>query len=234
MADLTLPRLEAALPEPRRMRAAVAGACLLMLAACGGKEPEKPKMPAPSASTPEPEASATGDWIVLGENPKWKPIAVLFEAYSKREAVAIANPMLNNLSDPDFLKRPTIAAPKELPQCDPDKDPNCVPKVAKCDPKTDPDCAEAPPLERDPLTSYQLIMLETGVPVPKAVVIDGKGEQYDVVRGDALGNEGGRVTAVLQYKILVSVPGKSRPVEVSIAPPLTPVEQKAEQQNPAL
>lgn len=229
MADVTQPR------QRSGARVAVLLACVALLAACGGKEPEKPKMPAPSPSTPEPApgAATAGDWIVLGENPKWKPIAPLFEAYTKREAAAIANPMLNNLSDPDFLKRPTIATPKPLPDCPPDN-PDCVTKpVPHCDPKTDPDCAEAPPLERDPLSAYQLIMLETGVPVPKAVVVDGKGEQYDVVRGDALGNEGGRVTAILQYKILVSVPGKLRPVEVSIAPPLTPVDQKAEEQNQA-
>lgn len=209
----------------------------LLLTACGGgEEPKKPPMPLPSSSikAEAPAGAEDADWTTLGENPKWKPIAAQFEAYTKREAVAISNPMLSNITD--FLQRPVIEAPQggtDQASCDPATDPNCAQAAAKkdCDPKTDPDCEEVPPLLRDPVTRYQLIMLVTGLPVPKAVVLDSLGEQYDLVRGDALGSEGGRVTAILQYKMLISVPGKPKPIELSIAPPLTRVEEKAEKQQ---
>ncbi len=241
MADATQRSVQtvevgAGAPSPRAPLALTAVLAGLLLTACGGgEEPKRPPMPLPSSSIAV-EAPAAGaedaDWVTLGENPKWKPIALQFEAYTKREAAAISNPMLSNVTD--FLVRPVVETPQggtDQADCDPATDPTCVKAVAKCDPKTDPDCEEVPPLQRDPVTRYQLIMLVTGLPVPKAVVIDAQGDQYDLVRGDALGSEGGRVTAILQYKMLVTVPGKAKPVEISIAPPLTRVEEKAEEQS---
>lgn len=211
----------------------------LLLAACGSEPTEKPHAfgATPAAAGKDPSAPGgpvmVGDWLVLGENPKWKPVAPLFESYVHRDINAVWNPMLSNLTD--FVVRPLVesaddtavgpdgeAAPggKDLTQC------SC--------PASDPKCAAIPAKEREPLASYQLVLLLTGLPTPKALVVDVQGEQYEIQRGDSLGCEGGRVDQITQYRVFVSVPGKERKVELSIAPPLTRVEEKAGQQNGAL
>jgi len=73
---------------------------------------------------------------------------------------------------------------------------------------------------RDPLAMYRLIILMTGISRPKAVVTDSKMNRIVLERGDPIGSEGGRVRAILQYKVLIGMPGKADPVEMSIEPPL--------------
>jgi hypothetical protein len=212
-------------------------ATLVALSACGGGDKEKQK---PVAAIGGPEAPAegaaagaggpqeVGDFIILGETKMFKPIEKLFGDYQKREITAVANPMLSNITD--FIERP-VAARKDLgaeesATAEGDKVVHC----ADIKPGT-PEYDRTPPLEREPLTRYALAMLMTGRSDPIAMVTDPQGEQYSVRRGDRIGCEGGHVQDILQYSMFIQKPGEPKPVEWSIAPPLSRVQQKAEEQS---
>ena len=81
------------------------------------------------------------------------------------------------------------------------------------------------------MADYKLIILMTGTTRPKAVVVSPDGVRFDLTRGDPLGEEGGRVQAVLQYRVLVSVPGKKEPFALSIEPPLGEFEEDEEAED---
>lgn len=210
--------------RPHR-RLAMASAALV-LAACGSA-PEKPKSlwpggeAAPKKASTEAKGPEDDRYIVLGENPKWKPIAPLFEAYAQRSIEGIVDPMLPGLVH--FVEKPIVEERVEADAPDP----------AKAAQATDPE-AEADPRTVSALEDYRLVILVTGVAQPKAVVVDGSKHRLTLVRGDPLGKEGGRVEAILQYKMLVSVPGKAKPVEISIAPPMSELESEAGQEDSGL
>jgi hypothetical protein len=181
----------------------------------GGDAAHKPASVGAAAPAGEKKAEETAPydterWIALGENPKWKPIQPLFQQYALREAPAMSDPMFGKLAE--FVRKPAI---NQL-------------AVAATGPGADgPEKVAVPtsPLTAEPLAQYQLIILMTGIPQPKAVVVDLSGTKFTVVRGDAIGSEGGRVHQILQYKMVVAVPGEPKPVEITIQPPLTEVEQ---------
>ena len=200
------------LPQPAARRSMAALVLLAFLAACGGSAPEKKpaaeEKPKPRAPVPEPaEGGASIDgWIVLGENPKWKPIKPLFETYAKREVTGLHNPMRSNLTA--FVEKPVPTATRAEDEV-----------VDKPKEKL-----EDTPFTRVKLGSLTLIVLVTGVAQPKAVLLDGEGNQLVVMRGDHLGSEGGVVKAITQYELQVSVPGEPDVVK-SLKPPLNPVEE---------
>ncbi len=201
-------------PKPAARRPMAALLLLAFVVACGGggdkkpAEEEKPKASRPPPP-PEPEGGARSvdGWTVLGENPKWKPIKSLFEAYAKREVTGLHNPMRSNLVY--FVEKPIVP-----------------------DGRTDEEDGPKEPTEKIPVTpftkytlpSITLIMLVSGVALPKAVLLDPEGNQLVVVRGDRLGGEGGVVKAITQYELQVSVPGEPDVVK-SLKPPLNPVEE---------
>lgn len=199
--------------QRRRTAAALAAAVWAILfvfqAGCGGggEGGEKPKMaprgPEPAAAGPAPGAEDP-NFIVLGENPKWKPIRDLFRTYQKREIDGVANVTLNNTAS--FIEKPIIqqAAPEE----------GAI--------GTDEGGVELPDTcaTKGELDSYKLIILLTGIPEPKAVFVGQDQNRCEVVRGDAIGNKGARVTAITQYKVIIAVPGEEKAVERSLVPPL--------------
>lgn len=210
----------------RLRSSAVAGilpALLLGLAvsatACGGgEEGPKPQMgPAPGEAKAAAPAAPLVDperYIVLGENPKWKPIAPLFEQYVKRDIHGITSPMLSNLVQ--YVDKPVVEATTSAAAV-PGAEPVGPGEVAfECDVKS--------PLTEQPLSEFKLIILVTGIAQPKAVVVNRKGERLDVIPGDAIGLECGRVHKILQYRMLVTIPGKPKPLELSIAPPLSEID----------
>ncbi len=190
-------------------RPVAALALLAFLAACAGAkkeaEAEKPK-PKHRVVEPEGEGTAVDGWIVLGENPKWKPIEPLFAAYAKRDVSGLHNPMRSNLWT--FVERPV-----------PTKGPGTGGSI-----EPPPTPVAVTPLTRFPLPTLTLFMLVSGVAQPKAVLLDTEGNQLVVVRGDHLGAEGGVVKAITQYELQVSVPGEPDVVK-SLKPPLNPVEE---------
>ncbi|MBM4345381.1 MAG: hypothetical protein FJ100_18575 [Deltaproteobacteria bacterium] len=215
----------------RRLAVAAAG---LALAACGDDPPKHDeKKPAAAPAAPgapgAPGGPAAGgvpgaeNYIVLGENKNWKPLKPLFEAYQAREVAGLTDFSLANLVQ--FIEKPippSQTCPPDKPDCDKSE---LVEKPTEIE--LDDTCATKAPLER-----YSLIILMSGIPTPKAVLTDGTGSQCEVIRGDGLGNEGGRVTAITQYKLIVNQPGKDKPVVLSIAPPISVDEEAPDQSEP--
>ncbi len=64
------------------------------------------------------------------------------------------------------------------------------------------------PLEYHDLSYYRLTAIISGTALPKALVVDGKGNTYVVKLGTPIGNLGGRVTAITDDGIVVEQPGK--------------------------
>ena len=203
--------------------AVVLGLAWILTACGGGGEEAKKKTLWPegdkAAAKKEeaPKTAESDEFTVLGENPKWKPIAPMFEAYAKQSIEGITNPMLPGLVR--FVEKPIIEQPVETAS------------AVNGEPQAPVDDT---PLTKASLDKYKLIILVTGVAQPKAVVLDPDGHKWALVRGDALGKEGGRVEAILEFSIRVSVPGQARPVEVSIAPPMSELENEAGREDSGL
>lgn len=190
---------------------------VVALAGCGGGgEAEKPKMP-PRGPDPAPVAAVAEDenFILLGENPKWKPIRELFRTYQKREIDGVANVTLNNIAS--FIEKPIIqqTAPEEAAA---GTDEGALDLPDTCATKGD-------------LESYKLIILLTGIPEPKAVFLGQDQNRCEVVRGDAIGNKGARVTAITQYKVIINVPGEEKDIEKSLVPPLKGFGESDEEES---
>ncbi len=214
----------------RRMLAIAVGLSSLAMSGCGDDPPKhdekKPAAGAPAPGAPgapgDPAAAAVPgaeNYIVLGENKSWRPLKPLFEAYAAREIAGHTDFSLANLTQ--FIEKPISASqtcPPDKPDCDKSE---LVEKPAEIE--LDDTCATKAPLER-----YSLIILMSGIPTPKALLTDGTGIQCEVIRGDGLGNEGGRVTAITQYKLIVNQPGKEKPVVLSIAPPISVDDESGE------
>lgn len=224
------------------MARALLFASTLALVGCGGGDKKKeggpPPPPPPGApAAADPAAGGTpgegprevGDFIVLGENKKWKPLQPLFEAYKQREPTALTNPMLSNITD--FVTRPLAAAKPELEQAAATAGAGAAGAGGCLDLKPGtPEYDATPPLEREPLSRYKLAMLMTGRSDPMAMVVDPQDNQFPVHRGDRIGCEGGVVRDILQYKLFIQQPGQAKPVVWSNEPAINPVEQAATRQ----
>ncbi|MSQ82755.1 MAG: hypothetical protein EXR77_07545 [Myxococcales bacterium] len=210
----------------------IAALLALSVGACGGdppkaegKEAKKEAAAAPGAPGEAAPAAVAGmeNYIVLGENKTWTPIKSLFDAYAIKEIDGVTDFSLNNLTF--YIEKPVIQG-KSCPPENPDCDKSTI--VDKGEPpELDDSCATKAPLER-----YGLIILMSGIPTPKAVLTDASGAQCEVVRGDGLGTEGGRVTAITQYKLIVNQPGKEKPIVLSIAPPISVDDALAQEAEP--
>jgi hypothetical protein len=141
------------------------------------------------------------------------PIKPLFEAHSLLSIGALRNPTQPNLVR--YVRRPVLDT--RLLARGPEGE-GATPGVQAAGTELAP--AVDDPRTVAPLDRYQLIMLLTGTPRPKAVVIDPTGNRFELEPGDPIGSEGGRLRAVLQYRMLVSVPGQRKLVAVGIEPPL--------------
>ncbi len=198
-------------PEKTAIGPALRGWLLALVAllalACGGEPAQKPPM-APKGPEPAAQEAAPAEdpnFLILVENPKGKPIRELFKAYQGREIDGVANVTLANTSL--FIEKPVIqqAAPEDV--------------GGASDEEGAPDLPDTCATKGD-LDAYKLIILLTGIPEPKAVFIGPDANRCEVVRGDAIGNRGGRVVAITQYKVIIDVPGEDKTVERSLVPPL--------------
>ncbi len=223
------------LPMPR-LSGLMVGVLALVLAACGG-EAEKPKPPMPAASSAKKDEApaaaggpeVVGDYVILGENARAKQVETLFTAYHKRDILALTDPMLSNVTA--FVQKRVVEKSDRIEGPDADHPILENMGIKKCKGE---ECAKVPPLERDFIMNFKLTTIMTGMPIPKAVLQDAQNESYVIQRGDRVGLELAVVEAITQYSVRLNVPGQKEPVILSIAPPLTPVDQKAEEQNTEL
>lgn len=217
-------KLLPALPLPAavlpRVAAALLAASLLALGGCDSGGGNKPPPPPPPAPPPPLESGPKIDpeqWTILGENPKWRPIAKLYDAYSQRPIEALANPWLSNLTA-------DIPVP-------PEPEPELV--VATDEAATDApaDDVEVTCATRYTIDRYSLGLIMTGLAQPKAMLIGPQGEQCIVVRGDAVGTEQGRVRAILQYEVRITIDGQTEPKILTIAPPISAGAEEEEEDS---
>jgi len=191
----------------------------LLLPACGGGGSSGPKPQIPQAPVEEAKAQTDDptkdDFLTLGENPKWVPLKEMFESYRVKKIEDLANPLLDNLVN--FVPEPPIE----------ERDPNYTPPKGwiEEDPLAAIDVKD--PRKWLKLERYKLVLLMTGTSQPKAVVMGRSNMRLTVKRGDPLGKEGGYVKAILQYKMLVTVPGEREPRVLSIEPPLSDLARAA-------
>lgn len=195
---------------------AVVAALCAMAMGCGDDKPKAgPWRPPAGAAVEETAKTPVSDkYIMLGENPKWRPIEDVFKAYKAKRIEGIENPMLSCLVD--HIERPLIDKQREKVKT----------VILTVEGENDR------PKDSDPRTwvaldRYKLVILMTGIARPKGVVISPNGKRYVLERGDPIGREGGRVKAILQYKMLVSVPKETEPRVISIEPPLSQLGEDA-------
>ena len=55
--------------------------------------------------------------------------------------------------------------------------------------------------------------------LPKAVVVDPRGQAYVVQRDTRIGNKGGIIDSITQYMVVVKEPNAEEPVKMTIKPP---------------
>ena len=190
----------------------------LLLLGCGEeKRNRRPPAKGPvAAAAPGPDP-VLERFDLLGENPQWVPIQGIFEAYNRAKIEELANPMQSNLVT--FVEKPIL---ERKPRQEGDSRP-ILPQPKSDEEQVDTE-AENDPRRAFPLAQYKLIILMTGTARPKAVVISPSDERLELKRGDPLGKEGGRVRAVTQFSLLIAMPGKTVPVEISLRPPLTKLD----------
>jgi Tfp pilus assembly protein PilP len=207
----------------RMPRLAIFALLALLLTGCEDAPKPPPPEPPPPPGTAAAAAAAAGskvdlaNWIVLGENTKYKPIKDLHLTYALRPIEGLSNPWLNNLSI-DVVK--PVPAKKDEPIAGTDM-------AAEVEtPLTEETCATRYPIDR-----YQLVLISSGHSQPKAVMIGPAGEQCVLVRGDAIGTEQGRVRAILQYEVRITIEGQIEPKVLTIAPPISAGESQEEEED---
>lgn len=224
MTAARIAKLLPALPLPAavlpRVAVSLLAASLLALGGCDSGGGNKPPPPPPPAPPPPLESGPKIDleqWTVLGENPKWKPIAKLFDSYTQRPIEALANPWLSNLTA-------DIPVP-------PEPEPELA--VTTDEAATDEAAAdvEVTCATRYPIDRYSLGLIMTGLAQPKAMLVGAQGEQCIVVRGDAVGTEQGRVRAILQYEVRITIDGQTEPKILTIAPPISAAPEDEEEDS---
>lgn len=78
------------------------------------------------------------------------------------------------------------------------------------------------PLVAQALDRYFFRIIMTGVANPEALVEDSDGNTYVVHVNDKIGSEGGYIAEILKHKVLIRIPDRPAPVEVSLAPASLP------------
>ena len=180
-----------------------------LLAGCGGsnethKRPVDPRKNRPHASGPAATAAGKGtDLVTIKlQNPKWDIIQPYFEKYLAEKHTAPKDAFKPEMLK--FIPRPTIKPKSAEPT---------EPQVEK-EPKED-----RGPLQQYPLKQYSLQIIMSGTAVPKAVVIDPKGEAFVIQRDTRIGDKGGIVESITQYMVVVKEPNTDKPVKMTIKPP---------------
>ncbi len=78
---------------------------------------------------------------------------------------------------------------------------------------------ERGPLQQYPLKDYKLLLVMSGTAIPKAVVVDPKGQAFILQQDTRIGNRGGIVESVTQYMVVVREPDSDKPIKMTIKPP---------------
>ena len=82
------------------------------------------------------------------------------------------------------------------------------------------------PLQLFPLTDYELLLVMSGTAMPKALVVDPKGQTHVITRDMRMGDSGGIIEHISQYMVVVREPNSERPYKLTIPPPFMDMTSK--------
>lgn len=191
-------------------------ATVLPIAACDeGDSAPPPRPPDPRKNRPGhgkkkgKVLDPTGMVTVQITNPRWDMLKTHFEKMStKRHSPVhdVFRPQVLN-----FIPRP------ELPE------PESTGPVADVEAQFE---EVRGPLQLFPLTDYELLLVMSGTAMPKALVVDPKGQTHIVTRDMRLGDAGGIIEHISQYMVVIREPNSERPYKLTIAPPLMDMATK--------
>lgn len=188
---------------------------VIPLTACGDDEvaPARPVDPRRNRPGHGPKKSKAldpaGMVTVQITNPRWDMLKTHFEKMStKRHSPVhdVFRPQVLN-----FIPRP------ELPE------PETAGPVADVETQFE---EVRGPLQLFPLTDYELLLVMSGTAMPKALVVDPKGQTHVVTRDMRMGDAGGIIEHISQYMVVVREPNSERPYKLTIAPPFMDMTTK--------
>ncbi len=198
-----------------RRKLCLAGPSLLACAAvfvlggatgCGSERPKRtgpPRRPfaAPAQTSQTAEAAATpaGRPKAVG----WKYIAEHFDRFVKEPRVSVRDPFRSYITD--FVPKPELPEPEEEPQ-------------ATQASATEAAEQEVAPLQRYPVAAYRVLMILSGVAVPKAVIEDPIGNIWIVKPDTPIGNRGGVIVNISEYSVFIQEPDADKYVEKTLEP----------------
>lgn len=84
------------------------------------------------------------------------------------------------------------------------------------------------PLEQFALGDYVVKSIMSGTAVPKAMVVDPKGEAYIIQKDTKMGDKGGIVQSITQYMVIVKEPNTEEPAKLTIRPPFIDLVSRAD------
>jgi len=82
------------------------------------------------------------------------------------------------------------------------------------------------PLQLFPLTDYELLLVMSGTAMPKALVVDPKGQTHVITRDMRMGDSGGIIEHISQYMVVIREPNSERPYKLTITPPFMDMTSK--------
>lgn len=142
-------------------------------------------------------------------NPRWDMLKTHFEKMSSKRHSPVHDVFRPQVLN--FIPRPELPEPETT--------------GAVQDVETDFEEVRGP-LQLFPLTDYELLLVMSGTAMPKALVVDPKGQTHAVTRNMRMGDSGGIIEHISQYMVVVREPNSERPYKLTIAPPLMDMTSK--------
>lgn len=186
----------------------LAAAALVAATSCGGgSSSNNNRNRGGGEKAPEPAPQAAAEEKV--EEDDWSLLEPYFKRFTDQAATGFKDPLqpqLVHFSGKDEVVAQILAAAgsreRELQSA-----------VATLDlPKG--------PLQRFPLSAYDVVIIQTGTADPRAVLVSPAGNAFPVGKDTYVGQEGGFIEDITQYYVVFRLPGYDEPVIKSLKPQL--------------
>ena len=173
---------------------------------CGSDKPKRKGPPGRPFAVPTQTGQATKAVATPSGRPEavgWKHIAEHFDRFVKEPRVSVRDPFRSYVTD--FVPKPELPEPEEEPQ---------VAQQVSAGPTEE----EVAPLQRYPVEAYHVLMILSGVAVPKAVIEDPIGNVWIVKPDTPIGNRGGVIVNISEYSVFIQEPDADKYVEKTLEP----------------
>jgi Tfp pilus assembly protein PilP len=189
----------------RVLIALLLGGAAVEVSACGEEEkmerPVDPRIARRRGREAKQAGPAPDALVVIKlDNPKWDLVSPHFKKFLAQKHATPKDAFSPNTTT--FIPRPVIAQDDDQVQDLPIEEE--IPRG---------------PLEQFPLSEYGIKSIMSGTAVPKAMVVDPKGEAYIIQKDTKMGDKGGIVESITQYMVIVKEPNSEEPVKITIRPP---------------